>query len=220
MTTMAETRPSAVASWERHTPLAGVLAVACWVIGLGIMGDISGKDTGDELLAYYRAHDGKIIAGTVIFLIGVGLFLWFLGTLRSRLLAAEGGDGRLTALAYGAGVATSVCLALQPGPDISAVLAKDDLVPSAAKAVHTVGDAFFLGAEYLLPVMLVAFAMIAMRTGTFPKWLAWVSLLVALVLLIAPIGWAALVFAFPIWVLIVAGLLWKPMGSMTRTAGP
>lgn len=220
MTTMAETRPSAVASWERHTPLAGVLAVACWVIGLGIMGDISGKDTGDELLAYYRAHDGKIIAGTVIFLIGVGLFFWFLGTLRSRLLAAEGGDGRLTALAYGAGVATSVCLALQPGPDISAVLAKDDLVPSAAKAVHTLGDAFFLGAEYLLPVMLVAFAMVAMRTGAFPNWLAWLSLLVALVLLIAPIGWAALVFAFPIWVLIVAWLLWKPMGSMTRTAGP
>jgi hypothetical protein len=219
MTTMAETRPRTAASWERHTPLAGVLAVASWVIGLLVMGDISSKDTGAELLAYYRAHDGKIIAGTVIWLIGVGLFFWFLGALRSRLIAAEGGDTRLSTVAFAAGVATSVCLMLQPGPDIAGVLAKDDLDASAARAVHTIGDAFFLGAEYFLPVMMVAFALLALRTGVFPSWLAWISLLVALVLLIAPIGWAALVFAFPVWVLIVSGLLWQSMGS-PRTAGP
>jgi len=106
MATMAETR----VGWdvERLTPLAGVLAVVGWVIGMLVSGDISSKDKGPEILAYYQAHDGRMIAGGVIWLIGTALFLWFLGSLRSRLLAAEGPEGRLTAVAFAGGVATAI----------------------------------------------------------------------------------------------------------------
>ena len=216
MATMAETR----AGWsvERYAPLAGVVAVACWVVGIIAIGDIQSKDKGTELLAYYKAHDGRIITGGVIWLIGTALFVWFLGSLRSRLLAAEGPEARLTSLAFAGGVATAICLALQPGPDLAAALSKNDIDASAARAIHSIGDAFFLGAEYLAPVLLVATALLALRRGVFPRWLAWLSLLIALVMLIAPIGWAALVFAFPIWVLIVAFLTWRP--ATGRTAGP
>lgn len=214
MATMAETR----AGWdvERLTPLAGVLAVVGWVLGMIVIGDLSSKDKGPEILAYYKAHDGRILLGGVIWLIGTALFLWFLGSLRSRLLAAEGPEGRLTAVAFAGGVATAICLALLAGPDMSGAISNDDLDSSAALALHNVVGTFFIGAEYLCPVLLAATALIALRTGALlPRWLVWITFLVALVMLIAPIGWAGLVFAFPIWVLIVSYLLWRPVTTRT-----
>jgi hypothetical protein len=62
----------------------------------------------------------------------------------------------------------------------------------------------------LLPVLLVASAMVALRYGGLPRWLAWIQVLVALVLLSGVIGWAALIFAFPVWVLVTSYLLWRP----------
>jgi hypothetical protein len=203
---------------DRFTPAAGVLAVACWVVGLIVVGDISSKDKGTELLAYYQAHDGKLLGGGVIWLIGTALFLWFLGSVRARLLAAEGPDARLTSVAFAGGVATTICLALNVGPDMAGALSNDDLDASGARALHSVSDAFFLGAEYLTPVLLTAVALLALRTGVLPRWFAWLSGLIALVMLIAPIGWAALVFAFPIWVLVLTYLLWRSAGAGSRVA--
>lgn len=47
-------------------------------------------------------------------------------------------------------------------------------------------------------------AILALRFGALPKWLGWLSILIGIVLLIGPIGWASLIFATPIWVLIVS----------------
>jgi len=104
-----------------------------------------------------------------------------------------------------------------PGPDMAAALSNDDLDASAALALGNVGDAFFLGAEYLLPVLLVASALIALRYGGLPRWLAWIQVLMALVLLSGVLGWAVLIFAFPLWVLLVSYLLWRP-GTVRLTA--
>jgi hypothetical protein len=208
MTTIAEPRATSSAL-DRHAPLAGVLAVIGWIVGIAMLDTVESKETGAELLAAYKADEGQILFGGIIWLIGTGFFVWFLGSLRSRLLAAEGGDGRLTAVAFAGGIATAVCIALMPGPDMSGALSNDDLDPSAALALGNVGDAFFLGAEYMLPVLLVASGIVALRYGALPRWLAWVQFLVALVLLSGVIGWAALIFAFPLWVLLVSYLLWS-----------
>jgi len=218
MATMAETRAGAW-GWERYAPLSGLLAVIGWVVGTGLLDVAESKEKGPELLAVYQSDDGQILAGGIIFLIGTAFFFWFLGSLRSRLLAAEGGDGRLTTIAFASGVGTAICLMLLPGPDMAAAISNEDLDASASLALATVGDSFFLGAEYLLPVMLVASGIIALRYGVLPRWLAWIQFLIALVLLTGFIGWAALIFAFPIWVLVVSYLLWRPAPART-TVGP
>ena len=216
MATMAETRPQGWAL-DRYAPLSGVLAVIGWVVGIVLIDVVESKDTGAELLASYKADEGRILAAGIVWLIGTAFFVWFLGSLRSRLLAAEGGDGRLTSIAFAGGVGTAICLALLPGPDMAAALSNDDLDASAALALGNMGDAFFLAAEYLLPVLLVASALIALRYGGLPRWLAWIQVLIALVLLSGVLGWAALIFAFPLWVLVVSYLLWRP-GTVRLTA--
>ena len=80
----------------------------------------------------------------------------------------------------------------------------------------SLGDAFFIGVEYLLPVMFFACAIATFRYAVMPKWLGWISALIGIVLLIGPIGWAALIFATPIWVLIVS--IW--LYTTTEAAAP
>lgn len=202
-------RPSSRAARSQYSPLIGVVAVVLWVIGVIVGSSAVDADKGPEILREIRDNSNQILIGGVAFLIGCLFFLFFLGSLRSRLLAAEGGDGRLTSIAWGGGLATTILATALPGADMAAALVKDDISPPAAAAMHHLGTAFFVGAEYLCPALLAGTAAVALRTGLFPRWLAWISLLIALLLLIAPIGWAALIFAFPLWVIVVSVLLWQ-----------
>ena len=42
----------------------------------------------------------------------------------------------------------------------------------------------------------------AIRTATLPKWWAIVNVVLAVVLVIGPIGWAGLIFGMPLWTLV------------------
>ena len=61
--------------------------------------------------------------------------------------------------------------------------------------------------------MLVGFflatGLAAIRARALPVWVGWFALLLAVVALIPPIGWAVVVFGFPIWILIVSVLMWR-----------
>src|SRR5918994_7213328 len=207
MITVAETRKRG-ASWERFAPLAGVLAVVLWVIGTIVRETAVEMKTPTTLLDSYRNEEGSILLGGFLWLLGTFFFFWFLGSLRSRLAAIEGGVQRLTAIAFGGGVAAAVFGFALPGPDMAAAIADGaDLSGPAAVAIRVVGDVFFIGAEMSLGVLLAATGVHALRTLSLPRWLGWVSLVIALALIVLPIGWAALLFAVPLWVLYVSYLL-------------
>ena len=204
-------------NWERWAPLSGILAVILWIIGFLIIGET--KDKPAEILQQIRDDDVRIIIGSIIFWIGTGLFIWLLGTLRTRLLAAEGPTGRVTAVAYGAGVGLAVCLMLLPAALAAAAINKEDLDASAASAMSNMSDAFFLGAEYMFPWLLFAFALVSIRYRAFPKWLGWLSVLIGIGLLTGWIGWAFLILGLPVWTLIVSILLWRD-GDRVAMAPP
>jgi hypothetical protein len=102
-----------------------------------------------------------------------------------------------------------------PGADAAGALANEDIDESAALALGSISDGFFIAAEYLLPLLLIASAIVALRYGALPRWLAWIQVIVAIAALIPWIGWAALIFGFPVWVLIVSYVLWSGIGTRT-----
>ena len=209
------------ARWERLGPLAGIVAVVLLVVGVFIIesGGAPGEDaTPQEYLAYYQDDDDRILLGGVLFQLGAAFFIWFLGNLRARLAAAEGAVGRLTAIAFGGGLAAATCALLLPGPDEAGALSKDEITPDAAIVFNNLGDAFFIGAEFAAAVLLAATGVLALTTRVLPRWLGWVSLALALVLAIAPIGWAALIFGVPLWTIAVSLLLF--MRPVVADPGP
>ena len=197
---------------ERYAPLTGVVAVVLWVVGLYLLEKDDrpdGKDTA-AFVAWVQQNDSSILAGAIIFGFGVLFFLWMLGSLRAALFAAEGGTGRLATIAFGSGVATSVALMFTYLPHAQAAFDHENTSDTAIEALVRVGDAFFGGAALFSIPLLVATALAILRFGALPRWLAWVSLLVALVLVIPPLAFFGLVLGLPIWVLATSVVLFRP----------
>jgi hypothetical protein len=201
--------------WERLAALGGVVAVALWIVGILIMESSNpGSDEPAELLAWFQDDTGTILASAFIFMLGSLFFLIFVGALRARLIAVEGPGAFWTAIAFGAGLATAILTMLIPAPNLSAAISESELTGEAALAVSFIDDAFFVAAELSAALLLVATGLVILRYGALPRWLAWVSFLFALWLVIPPIGWAGLIFGVPLWTLIVAVLMWmRPVGE-------
>ncbi len=209
---------------QRWLPLTGILAVALWVIGLLITEstDMPADDaSADQVLAWVQDNADTITIGSFLFMIGVFFFFWFLGALRERLFLAEGGSAALTATTFAGGVAMAVFALGFLGGDLAAGISEDSLNATTADALHNLGDLFFVGAEISAAVLLAGTGLVALQTRVLPKWLAWVSLLIALVLLIGPIGWAALIFAVPLWIIVLSILMWmRPVTTAVPAATP
>jgi hypothetical protein len=215
--------------WERFAPLSGIVAVALWIIGTIVIEstDLSDKEKPDEILAVFKDDPNTIIAGGLLFAFGVLFFIWFLGSLRAALYTAEGGVGRLSSIAYGSGMLAALSLIFQVAPDVTAGFDHDDLSPDAAQALHAVGEAAFGGTQMTLIAMTLAVGLVILRTRVLWTWLGWVSLALALLIAIIPIGWAGVVFVFPLWTIATSLALYMrgapdatPPPMMTREETP
>jgi hypothetical protein len=91
---------------ERQGAVAGIVFAILIVVGVGIL-IAKPPDTDASAVTfatYYVDHQNAIRAGLTVVGVGIFFYLWFLGSLRSTLAAAEGGAGRLASVAYGAGL--------------------------------------------------------------------------------------------------------------------
>jgi hypothetical protein len=206
--------------WERFAPLAGVLAVPFFIAGVALVSSNAKGSKGPKILASYHHHSNGILMGGLLWSLGVLLFIWFLSTLRTHYVAVEGESGRLANLAWGGGLIASAIALLIPTGDEVGALNKNDIDASGAAVLHHLTDAFFIGTEYALPVLFFASAALALRHAALPKWLGWLSLVIGIVLLIGPIGWAALIFGTPIWTLIVSVILWRRTEQPVEAGAP
>jgi hypothetical protein len=194
---------------------AAVLSVVLWIAGLSISSandNLASKATDQETLAWVKSNANTILLSAWVFAVGCLAFMWFLGIVRGRLAEVEGGTGTLSGIMFGAGVAAAA-FAMATTGDVPSAISKDDISPATAGALHHLGDLFFVVAELALVVVMVSFAVLVLRTAVCPRWWAYVSLVVAVVLVIGPIGWAALIFGTPIWALVTGFMLDRKAGA-------
>jgi hypothetical protein len=201
-------------AWDRFSPLAGIVAVLLWIVGIFVIEGANSPDEGAaaaEYASYYDEESGTLLGGGVVWLVGSLFFLWFLGTLRAAVHAAEGGFARMTGIVFAGGLAFGLFSMAIVAPDLSAAsvyyVDEETLEPAAAQALNSLGDGFFILAEYCAVLMLAATGVAALRTRVLPAWLGWVSIALAVLMLIPPIGWAGLIFGVPLWIVLVSVLL-------------
>jgi hypothetical protein len=207
---------------ERRIALvAGPLAVALWIVGLIVAASgskIPHHATDAQLLAWVQGNKNSIILGSFLFMVGCVVFLWFASILRTRLAAAEGESHTFSTLVFGGAIAMAV-LGMGTKGDIVTAIYPNDVSAATAGAMHNIGDLFFIGAEISLFAVLVGTAVVAYKTAVLPKWWSTLGALVGVAALIGPIGWAALIFGFPIWLLGTTVFLARaPRAASTRTA--
>ncbi len=210
--------------WDRIAPLFGVLGILLGVIGNVIARKGEPEDfPGDteEIVQHFTDEKGAVIAGSWIALIGSLLLFWFVGALWSRLRAAEGRAGRLSATAFGGGVAGVTCFVLAHALHVVPALRVEehDIVdPAYATALWDASQAMhFAAAPIAFAVLLGAAGVVALRTGFLARWFGAVSLLIAAGLAILPIAWLVLLLAV-IWIVVVS--IWLFMRGPEGAAPP
>jgi hypothetical protein len=177
-------------------------------------GTLSASDPVAKIIAHYTDNHDALRAQALMFVIGAGFFLWFAGSLRSFLARAEGGTGRLSMVAYGAGVASTVVTLVALAFQVGLASAASD---AGQPALVGMMDALFVIANLPLAVMLIAIAIVTFRAAAFPAWLGWLSAVAALAQLVpvlgialdggplAADGWLSAYLPYPLYALWLAG---------------
>jgi hypothetical protein len=206
-----ETTPPARREWsfESYAPLSGFVALVLILTGSFITFSSEPSDpTGAELAAWYKEDTLSILLGLSLIFYGFAFFTWFASSLRSRVLAAEGGLGRIATLVFAGAFGLALSLMAAFAPSFSAAIQADEedvvLTPAAADIYYSVGDGFFLIGMSMMLVLLVAIGLASLRYQAFPKWFGILSLVLALPLLFPPVAWAVVIFGFPIWLFIAS----------------
>lgn len=209
----------------RFAPLTGVVYVVCYVVGsiVGLADSPEFPASERETLAYYVDHKSDVIAGAVIVMIGTVFLLWFLGSVRRSTMAAEGGDGRVSSIGFAGGaVGMGSFLAGAMALVLPAVRLDEGerLSPGYATAMYDLSAGLVgIAAPMGFAALLLAVAVLGIRAGAVPKWWAWISALVGIVMLVPWISWAGVFIAFPLWILVMVVILMRS-GARDAAAAP
>ena len=197
--------------FARYAPLTGVAFFLLAVVGGISMGSTPGfADEPSEFTEYFLDDPDRVVLGSSLFIMGAFFLIWFLGSVAAAARTAEGGDGRVSRLAFGGGLVGSALFLAGMATQMMAALRVDERKTISDDVAVVYGDLSsvlgFLAAACGFAVLLAGVAVVNSRTPFLPRWLTWVSAIFAVGLFVPFISWAFLL-AFPVWVLVVASLL-------------
>ena len=201
----------------RWAPVSGIVFVALWLITFfAVVGDTAESGDSDaQILAYY-ADDGnrhKEIAAFFLVLAASLFFVWFVAVLRGRLAQAEGRAGGWTMAAFGAGLVAAALWIVADMFFFVTTLAVDDsskfhLDANTFRLISDAGYMVWFSATTIAATTVGATALLSLKEQIVPKWIAWLSLVVAATMLVAFFFIPFLIFLG--WVLVVSiVLIWK-----------
>ncbi|MHB1876546.1 MAG: hypothetical protein ACYCPF_17020 [Streptosporangiaceae bacterium] len=218
--------------WERWGAASGFAAA---IFGAAATmferGPLLASDTPAAVLGHLTSNQSPMLMQSMLFLVGGALYLWYLGSLRAFLTRAEGGTGRLAAIAFGAGVVwvgiNMVAQAFQAG------LVANPRAGAPAALIGTM-NAIFTIAALPLAIMMAAVAVVSLRHRAFPAWLGWIAAATAVSQFLlwlgtaasagplAPNGWLsyALYPVFVIWLIPATIIMIRRAGRPSSSTAP
>ncbi len=170
-------------NWERYSAGTGLGAA----ILLALQAFIAPlyptfNDSVLEVASYYHKNASAIRVQLLLTGLAGVLFLWFLGSLRVHLRRAEGTPGRLSAVAFGSGIAAAGVGAIGALTTATAVriaeggamlpLGPTQELPGVG-ALVPLNDMRLLAYAltwFALVPLLAATAVVSARSGAFPRW--------------------------------------------------
>ena len=212
---------------SRWWPLTGFVFVGLF-IGCFAYTDSSPDTTSSDesILSYYAKNSNQTrdMIGFFMLLAAVLFFVLFLSGLRARLARFEGTRTTLTALAFGAGIVSAAlwvaaaCMFAAPAFGLDENDSKLTLDPNTFRLLSTIGYGLWFSAVTVAAIMVTATAVLALRTGLLPKWLAWLSFPVALTMLVAFFFIPFLIMCG--WILVVAIVVMASKETPEAAAAP
>jgi hypothetical protein len=166
---------------------------------LVIVGFIVGGEPPDadepvqEIVDFYVDDKDSIMAGAFILGLATVLFVFFANYLRTVFRTTSASATILVGAAiFAVGGAIDATLL------IAMAEAADDIEPESLQTIQAIWDNDFVPFAIGLSIFLLSVAISMLRTDVMPRWLGWVTLVIAIVSL-TPLGF----FAFPLTGLLI-----------------
>jgi Domain of unknown function (DUF4386) len=178
---------------QRWAALSGIVFVVLMLTGAYFVTDVPEADASTQEIAAYLDDSGNLtrnIVGAYIWVLGGLAFLGFVAGLRSVLRRAEGDPGTLSNLVFGAGVvftavwsvSAAALAAVAYSVEFSDAPVND---PDVVRVLPQLGSLLLLlGGGFAGILLVLATSVLAFRTRVFPRWFAWLGILVAIALVV------------------------------------
>ena len=162
---------------EQIGAASGVVAAVFMAVSAFVGGRYPTQNASSQtILTFLTDHRTRLLWQVWLFGAGAVAALWFIGSLRSTLRRAEGGTGRLAAVAFGAGIA------ILAGAFISEVLLAGLAYRIAGEVDATIAAALFhlVAITFALTCFPIALfvgstTLVIMRTDVLPRLVAYIG---------------------------------------------
>jgi hypothetical protein len=201
--------------WSKLAPLTGVLFAVLAVVAAFTGGETpEANASAGKVIAYFGTHRSEVETSNILFALAFIVVVLFAGALRSYVRAEAEGLGAL--ILAGAAI-MSVGAVTVSGVEYGLAHHLTQLSPSTAQTLNVLTN------ELGLPILAGAFVfalssgLAILRGANLPKWLGWVAIVLAIAVLIPPIGFPALL-GFVIWSIVVSILMYLRTGAPADTS--
>lgn len=204
-----------IATLTRIAPVTGVAFVGLLTAAAVVIGQYSYLPSGEEIAEFFADSARRVQIGAYLGALSAVFLVWFSGSVRTHLRPAEGGTGRLSAVAFGGGVAGAgvIGAAFSILAVAGARGGAGDITPQTAMVLYDVyGSLVGIGAPIALGALVGAASLVALRTGALATWLAWPGAILA-VGMISPFSYIFIGISL-LWILALAIVLFGRQGSV------
>lgn len=169
----------------RYGAATGILFVLFVIVGFLVTPNPPAADaSAAEVFEYVGDKQDTLHTVQLLFAIAGFFFIWFIGTLRHFLAAAEGDGGRLANTAFGGGLVAAATLLVGGALAATAALHPAENGP---ELTHALIDASLIVPAVGAPAVAIFFAangLSILHSEYLPSWLGWLGLVTALFSLI------------------------------------
>jgi hypothetical protein len=211
-----------VERWAASTGIgfAVVLLVGSFISGSPKKYNASATD----IQSYLQDKHKELLIGGILFGIAYILFLWYLASFAGMFRAA--GQGRLSTIMYGAGVAAITLGAVGDGTGVALAKLVYSADPKTVQGLYGL-QAFFYGRLFWMAAAFAfATALATRRSKALPDWYAWLTLLAGVLFVLGGLALKAHGFFSPSgaigFIAFLAFIVWTVVSSVLlvqKTAG-
>jgi hypothetical protein len=193
--------------WDRFAPLTGVVFVVLTAVSFAVTGSrLSVHASGAKVLSYYKAHHSNQMGSSFLAALGVVFFVFFAASLWAYLRRFEAARALAAAGLSGAAI-LAIGMASFASLNWSLADTYKSLDPSAAQAIHVLGDDFFWPFSVGLAIFAISYGLAIARSRALPVWLGWIAFIIGIVA-VTPIGFIAFLVLMA-WSLVVSFLVFR-----------
>lgn len=213
--------------WGRFGAVSGIVFAVLFVLGVMLTNLPSGGESEETVMEFYADSGNRVMVMVAVYLLilaGIA-FLCFVSSLHRGLRQAEGDSGSLATVALGGGI-VFVAMLYATGSAWGNVAAGIEFGGETQPGYEIpiwftqlgYGDLLLHG-MFAAIATIVPTSVLTLRTGVFPRWLAWTGFVCAFLLLFGVVFIPMI--ALPIWAIATSvAMLKSPVARANPAAQP